>query len=211
MDALYLLIPVFAIFWPALILPGPDFVGVVRASMSKGPRIGLLTTVGVTLGQGIYCGLSLLGLAALLVEYQWLTWVVRLLGGGYLLYLGVRLILTKPAPMDEQDSRHLPVSGNPVLFGLTITLTNPKAVVLFASVFATTLDGHTPLWLQLLVIGLVMASCFIWYAMVALFMSSAPVINRFKSAQHWIERAAGVCFIGIGGRILADSRQPLTP
>jgi len=42
-------------------------------------------------------------------------------------------------------------------------------------------------------------------------MSSAPVIRSFGHMRHRIERAAGACFVLIGGRILADSRTPLTP
>ena len=56
-----------------------------------------------------------------------------------------------------------------------------------------------------------MASSLIWYTIVSLFMSSAPVIRAFGNARHWIERFAGVCFVLIGGRILADSRNPLSP
>ena len=56
------LISVFAVFIPALILPGPDFIGVVRSSMTRGTVAGLLTTIGVSVGLGMYATLSLLGL-----------------------------------------------------------------------------------------------------------------------------------------------------
>ena len=64
---------------------------------------------------------------------------------------------------------------------------------------------------MMVMIGLVMASALTWYTIVAVFMSSRPVISRFRNAQHWIERAAGVCFVAIGGKILADSRSPIAP
>ena len=122
MDYALVLIGVFAVFIPALILPGPDFVAVVRSSMTRGTRAGLLTTVGVSLGLCLYASLSLLGLSAILVKYQWLTWAVRLLGGAYLIFLGIKLL----------------------------------------------------------------------------------------RARHWIERAAGVCFIGLGGKVLADAGRPIS-
>ena len=65
-----ILIPVFAVFIPALMLPGPDFVGVVRSSLTRGARAGLLTTAGVTVGLGFYATLSLVGLAAIMVQYH---------------------------------------------------------------------------------------------------------------------------------------------
>lgn len=49
------------------------------------------------------------------------------------------------------------------------------------------------------------------YAFVSVFMSSRPVASRFRRAGHRIEKAAGVCFIGIGGKVLADARNPISP
>ncbi len=214
MEALSVLVPVFAVFIPALILPGPDFVGVVRSSMTRGTTAGLLTTLGVTIGLGFYATLSLLGLSAILVEYQWLTWAVRVLGGLYLAWLGIKLLRAKPVQSGEEIARG-PLSGevrgSALLFGFVVTLTNPKAIVLFASVFATAVTASTPLWLMVLMVALVMASSLTWYTIVSLFMSSAPVMRRFQHARHWIERIAGVSFVLIGGRIIADARTPVSP
>jgi len=210
METLSILLPVFGVFIPALILPGPDFVGVVRSSMTRGTRAGLLTTVGVSIGLGFYATLSLLGLSAVLVKFQWLTWAVRVLGGGYLAYLGLRLLFSKPAAIGAGASQGL-VRGSPLVFGFLVTLTNPKAIVLFASVFATAVTAATPAWLMALMIALVMASGLVWYSIVSLFMSSAPVMRRFQNARHWIERVAGASFILIGGRIIADARTPISP
>ncbi|MFC6487843.1 LysE family translocator [Nitratireductor sp. GCM10026969] len=209
MEPAVLLISVFAIFIPALILPGPDFVAVVRSSMSRGTTAGLLTTAGVTLGLGFYAALSLLGLSAILAQYQWVAWAIRLAGGLYLIYLGVRLILSTPEQItvDEGDQTS---RANAFFFGFAVTLTNPKAIVLFASVFATAVTAETPAWVMIVMVGLVMATALVWYSFVSLCMSSAPVIRSFGHARHWIERVAGVCFVGIGGRILADSRNPIS-
>ena len=210
MDAVGTLVAVFAVFIPALVLPGPDFVGVVRSSLTRGTTAGLLTTLGVTIGLGMYATLSLLGLSAVLVKYQWLTWAVRVLGGAYLVYLGIRLLRAKPAKMEDAAAQG-PLRGNALLFGFFVTLTNPKAIVLFASVFATAVTASTPRWLMLLMIALVMASALVWYSIVSLFMSSGPVMRRFQNARHWIERVAGASFVLIGGRIIADARNPVSP
>lgn len=211
MDPVLTLITVFAVFIPALMLPGPDFVAVVRSSMAHGTRAGLKTTAGVSIGLGMYASLSLLGLSALLVEYQWLTWTVRVLGGAYLIYLGLRLLLTKPAPLAVEDGQAPAKANRALLFGFLVTLTNPKAIVLFASVFATAVTPATPVWLMASMIGLVVLASLGWYTAVSLFMSSSPVVRRFQRAKHWIERTAGGCFIGLGGKVMADARHPLTP
>lgn len=210
MEHIFVLIAVFGVFLPALMLPGPDFVAVVRSSMRHGARAGLMTTVGVSAGLCLYATLSLVGLAALLVEYQWLTWIVRALGGAYLIYLGVHLLMTGPSPI-ELDAEEGAKPVQPLLFGFLVTLTNPKAIVLFASVFATAVTPATPAWLLVLMIVLVTLASLAWYTCVSLFMSSAPVVRRFGAAKYWIERAAGACFVGLGGKLLADARTPVTP
>src|SRR5437868_12424780 len=100
MEHALVLIGVFAIFIPALILPGPDFVAVVRSSMTYGTRAGLMTTLGVSMGLCLYATLCLLGLSAILIKYHWLTWAVRVLGGAYLIYLGIKLLRAKPQAID---------------------------------------------------------------------------------------------------------------
>ncbi|MCB1491224.1 MAG: LysE family transporter [Rhodobiaceae bacterium] len=201
---------VFAIFIPALLLPGPDFVAVVRSAMTRGARAGIGTTCGVTLGLGMYAALSLLGLSAVLTEFRWLAVAIRVLGGCYLAYLGIRLLLARH---DDLESAGLSArqTGNPFVFGFLVTLTNPKAIVLFASVFATAVTHETPVWFMALMVAAVMASALVWYTTVSVFMASGPVMRRFGAARRWIEKAAGACFVAIGGRILLDARNPVTP
>jgi threonine/homoserine/homoserine lactone efflux protein len=103
--------------------------------MTKGTAAGLLTTIGVSAGLGLYATLSLLGLSAILVEYHWLAWAIRIAGGCYLIYLGFVLIRSKPQQVELAENGK--ATRNPLLFGFFVTLTNPKAIVLFASVFAT--------------------------------------------------------------------------
>ncbi|GAB4357314.1 MAG: LysE family translocator [Oricola sp.] len=199
---------VFAIFIPALILPGPDFVAVVRSSMTRGAGAGILTATGVSACLGIYASLSLVGLSAILVEYQWLAWTVRVLGGCYLIWLGIRLWRARPEEPEIDATRQ---RGNPLVFGFLVTLTNPKAIVLFASVFATAVTAETPGWLMALMVAIVVASSLSWYTLVSLFMASGPVMRRMRDARHRIEKFAGACFVAIGGRVLLDARNPVTP
>ena len=112
-----ILISVFAIFIPALILPGPDFVAVVRSSMTRGTTAGLLTTIGVSIGLGIYATLGLLGLSAILMKFHWLAMVIRIAGGAYLIYLGIRLLLAKPTVVELSAETS---TSNALLFGLFV-------------------------------------------------------------------------------------------
>lgn len=210
MEPLIVLAAVFAVFLPALILPGPDFIAVSRSALMHGPRTGLLTAGGVSAGLGLYATLSLLGLSAILVQYQWLTWAVRCLGGAYLVLLGISLLRSPPATLPA-PRKPLPAPGRALLFGFLVTLSNPKAIVLFASVFATAVTAATPGWLMALMIVMVIAFSLAWYATVSLAMGSAPVMRRLRRALHRVEQIAGFCFIGFGGKLIADTRNPASP
>ena len=134
---------------------------------------------------------------------------VRVAGGCYLIYLGLRLIAARAQPVEIDAADVAPVKAHrSFLFGLGVTLTNPKAVVLFASVFAPAISAQTPIWVMATMVVLVMTSSAVWYTLVTLFMTAPPMLRRFRGLQHWIERVAGVCFVAIGGRILADARSP---
>ncbi|WP_354075706.1 LysE family transporter [Constrictibacter sp. MBR-5] len=187
-------------------MPGPDFIAVVRSAMTRGSRAGLLTALGVSCGLALYATLSLLGLSVVLAQYQWLAWAVRIVGGAYLIYLGIRLLTAPARPVDLAEAGTAP-PGRALVFGFVVTLTNPKAIVLFASVFATATTAQTPVWLMAVMAGLVFLSSLLWYTAVALFMSSPPVMRRVRDARHLIERAAGLCFVLIGGRIVAGARS----
>ena len=203
------LVGVFAVFIPALLLPGPDFVAVARASITHGARAGLMTTLGVTAGLCFYATLSLVGLSALLAEFQWMTWAVRILGGGYLIWLGLKLLRSPPQAVDL--AAEPPSPRRAMLAGFLVTLSNPKAIVLFASVFATAVTPATPSWLMALMVGLVGAASLTWYALVSLFLASGPVMRHFERMRRWIDRTAGACFIVLGGKLLADARNPVLP
>lgn len=171
MEHLITVITVFGIFIPALMLPGPDFVGVVRSTLTGGKRAGLLTTLGVSLMLTVYALVSLLGLSAILERFEWLAWAVKVAGATYLIYLGAKLIVSKPREFIVDGE----AGGTPnraFVFGLGVTLTNPKAMVLFTSVFATSVTGETPFGFMGLMIGLVFLCTLVWYSAVTIVLSA---------------------------------------
>ena len=195
---------VFAIFVPALLLPGPDFVAVVRSSMTRGTRAGLLTTLGVSAGLGLYAALSLLGLSAVLTEYQWLTWVVRVLGGGYLIYLGIKLWRTTPASLHAQ-----PIEAGSrtktFLSGLLLTSGNPKVILFYLGLLPTFVDltrlSIADMGMLTAMFLIILGSTLTAYAYAA---ARARRLFSSKTAMRRLNRSAGVVLIGSGGAVAAS-------
>ncbi len=84
MSGLDTIATIMAVFVLALLLPGPDFVGVLRATIAGGRGAGLRAAAGVAVGITLYATAGLLGLLAVLVRFEWLAWAVRIAGGCYL-------------------------------------------------------------------------------------------------------------------------------
>ena len=69
--------------------PGPDFVLGSQQTLCNGKRAGLLCSMGIALGLSVHILYCAFGLAALIANSSSALWIVRLLGGSYLVYLGI--------------------------------------------------------------------------------------------------------------------------
>eukprot|EP00952_Eustigmatos_sp_NYUAD-ZCMA_P007681 32406-Eustigmatos_ZCMA.PRE.1 len=78
-----------AIHFLAVVAPGPDFAVTIRQSVLYGRRLGIATAVGIGAGISVHVIYTLLGVGALMHTTPWLLSAAELVGGAYLLYLGV--------------------------------------------------------------------------------------------------------------------------
>jgi threonine/homoserine/homoserine lactone efflux protein len=78
--------------------PGPDFAFVTRQALVHGRKAGLLASLGIALGLAVHITYSAAGLAAIVVHsVAWMTGI-KLVGGAYLIYLGIKGLTSCPAP-----------------------------------------------------------------------------------------------------------------
>ena len=184
--------------------PGPDFVFVTQQTLAHGRRTGLLCSLGIAMGLSVHLAYSAFGLAALIAHSaEVLTWV-KLLGGSYLIYLGIRGLRAKAvsgermATPGEKSSAPLKT----VASGFLCNALNPKAPIYFLSLFTLVLSPDLPLW-QLAVYGIwIMAIQFAWFAFVATTLSLPSVSRSFQRAGHWIDRVLGCAMLLLGIKVL---------
>ena len=128
----------FLIGFPIAASPGPIFFLVLRRTLSRGWRSGLVSGLGVATGDAIYAGLAAFGVAAitnvLLGQRRW----IGLVGGVAIALIGVRTIIRDPNPNPPGQAGE----GNPFrlvgAYGSTVALTlgNPATILSFIAVFA---------------------------------------------------------------------------
>ncbi len=192
--------------WTAVaVSPGPAVMFV----MSKAARLGtpgaVAGTVGIVSGHLVTFTAVALGLAALLAEYGGAMTAIRIGGALYLMYLGVRMILSKPSQGATVDtSAPAPPSNRAiVLQGLAVQLTNPKNLLFVLAFLPQFIRPGYPLFIQLsimlVVTILVDAIVLLAYGHLAVRGARALKGSRFIT---WLERLFGAALIFFGIRLL---------
>jgi len=187
--------------------PGPDFVLVSQQTLCNGKRAGLFCSLGIALGLSVHILYSVFGLAALIANSASALWVIKLLGGSYLIYLGIsglRAKATKQAAIATgkvaQDSAFKTIG-----LGFLCNALNPKAPIYFISLFTIVISQSSPTQ-YLFIYGLwMMVLQFMWFAFVTLLLSSPVITAKFHSLGYWINRIAGSAMLLLGINLLFSS------
>src|SRR5687767_5846234 len=108
-----------------LLTPGPAVLYIVTRSVDQGRRAGLVSVMGIHIGTLVHIAAAALGLSALLASSALLFDVVKYLGAAYLIYLGVRKLMTKPEATKVEVAQH---SNLRDVFrqGVIVNVLNPK-------------------------------------------------------------------------------------
>lgn len=201
------ILPILAL---ALASPGPDFMLVSTVALSRGRMAGIQGAAGIAAGIVFYAGLSIWGLGVLFEQVAWLILAIKVIGGLYLCYLGIQLwrsTLAQPTEIAAAEIIAPEKQRNPFWLGFLTNLTNPKAVAFFASVFALALTPDTTAATRLTTTLLCTLTAFLWFAFVAVALSTPSVRRRYEQAKNAINRVAGSILMLFGLKLMWSSRS----
>lgn len=211
MDLISSILIIASIHFLAAASPGPDFVLVSQQSLKYGKKTGLFVSLGITLGLSIHILYSAVGLSAIIANSETALWVIKILGAGYLFYLGV-MSLKSPAKatveISESISSDIPTAKSSLFKGFLCNALNPKAPIYFVALFTLVITPDTPVD-HLMVYSIVMMVIqMAWFSSVSLLLSRPSVNKAFQSMGHWLDRLMGLALIGLGIKILFTKLQP---
>jgi threonine/homoserine/homoserine lactone efflux protein len=188
------------------ISPGPSFVLVSRIAVSRSRREAVAAAIGMGAGGVTFAMLALIGLTALLMQVGWLYLSLKIAGGLYLLYLAYRIWrgAGEAIGTEAPEIRSGSMVGHYVWFGLATQLSNPKAAVVYASIFAALLPAAPEKWLFLAIPPAIFCIEAGWYCVVAVVFSSQRPRALYLRSKRWIDRAAGTVMGGLGLRLITD-------
>ena len=198
------IVALFAVGFVIKATPGPGVFATVGRALSQGFGPTLVFIAGIMTGDLLYLVCAVTGLAVIAREFGEFFFVVRLIGGGYLVYLGLKLWLRPPAGVEAAPAQ---AGGRRMVFlsGLLLTFGNPKVILLYLGLLPTFVDlARLTAWdmgiLAAMFLGILGGTlCAYAYA-----SARARLLFRSQRAMKRLNRGAGTVLIGTGGAMASS-------
>jgi len=205
----------FAIFAALLTMtPGADTMLVIRNVLTRGRGAGFLTALGACGGLFIHATLSALGLSLILVRSATAFEIVKLIGAGYLVWLGIQSLRRacrgktghEVEGVSDADVGARPSgSGQSFVEGLVSNLLNPKVAMFYLALLPQFIDaGEWAFGKSMLLAGIHWVEGMVWLSTVALLVARMRAWITKPRVRRSIEAATGAILVGFGVRLALE-------
>lgn len=196
---------------PITATPGASLTLVVTRVASGGRRQGWWVILGTVTGLYVHATLAAVGLAALVLRSSQAFWVVKLVGAGYLVGLGLWMLWSASRRGAEAgrrpavSARRLPWRvDHPYLQGLLGNVLNPKAAAIYLTLAPQFLEPGRPVLVPMLLLATAHAALHTcWLAGWTVVSGAAARLLRTASVRRMLDRLTGVILVGLGVRAAA--------
>ncbi len=201
----------YLFFMASLLLnltPGNDMIYVATRSISQGSKAGMISALGIFLGCFVHITAAVFGLSLILAKSVFIFRLIKFAGAGYLVYLGIRTLLSKPD--FGRKKKKLPALNKWKLLkqGILTNALNPKVALFFLAFLPQFIQVGSSLYrIQFLFLGLwfaVQGTCVL--LMMALLLGKTKDFllsnERFWKIQ---ERVTGIVLISLGIKVAFSS------
>jgi threonine/homoserine/homoserine lactone efflux protein len=196
-----------------IVTPGQDTALTIRNTLLGGRRAGVFTAVGVSAGQAVWTVAASAGVAALLVASEPAFVALKLLGAGYLVFLGVQALAGAlrgggTARAHKEGAQGAALAARKALRqGLVSNLGNPKMAVFFTSLLPQFAPEGGGSFAGLLLLGLVFCSLTLaWLSCYALAVARAGDLLRRPRIRRALDGLTGAVLIAFGLRLATEQR-----
>src|SRR6185437_2255564 len=189
--------------WLLNITPGPDTALIVARSTQLGLRGGVAAVAGVGCGCMMHITAAALGISALIAASATAFAVVKFCGAAYLVYIGVRMMLTRRAQAESAVAAAKASLPLATVFrqGFITNALNPKVALFFLAFLPQFVDTAAPSKaLALFFLGLIFnINGSLWNLIVAFVTArAAGMVRGARSYQRWIDGTIGAIFVAFG-------------
>lgn len=189
----------------AVLSPGPNNALVLQMA-GHGRRAAFWLAAGIFPAGVIWASLGIGGVGKLLQAAPGFEIGLRIAGGLYLMWLGLRIFRASFAARKAGEAMAATPSALRLFaIGFMTNFTNPKSIAWYTSIFAATGAFALPLHLQAVAVIGMPGIAALWYVAFGSFLTSAPVREGFLRVRHWIDRFAAAVLVAFGLRLLVFS------
>ena len=186
--------------------PGPGVFATVARSLASGFRPALWVIAGIVIGDIIYLMFAVFGLSAFAKTFGELFVIVKICGGAYLIWLGLKIFFSEPSVEKPGKIRGKNSKPGNFLSGLMITLSNPKVILFYCGFLPTFADLQAMNTVDIIAVSVivtaVLASVLTAYAYTA---SRARLLLSDRKSVRRMNRSAGGIMIATGAVIATGS------
>ncbi|MFO0780674.1 MAG: LysE family transporter [Candidatus Gracilibacteria bacterium] len=205
MQHLALLATICGLHTLAVISPGPDFLLALKNSLTYSRRTGIYTAIGFALGIATHLIYCITGLAFLISKSILLFNILKYIGAGYLMYIGIKSIMSKPnQPSITGGTFHGHTKKSDITpfkaikSGYLTNLLNPKATLFMLSIFTLVIKPETPAFVLIGASAYMIAFTAIWFSLVAVFFSHLKIQNTYHKFESVINKTFGGLLMLLG-------------
>jgi threonine/homoserine/homoserine lactone efflux protein len=189
--------------------PGQDMIYVITRSLAQGRFAGVCSAIGVCIGILVHTALAAVGVGAILHASETLFLALKFAGAAYLVYLGIRLLLTRDGASLGAQAR-APLSPAALLRqGILSNVTNPKIVLFFFAFLPQFVDPASAHPTRDLVFLGVLYALLALPVKVGVGLAAGSLSERVlksRSTLTWVNRMSGAVLVGLGLRLAAAER-----
>ena len=200
----------FGLFLAAGVLlnltPGPDTVYILGRSIAQGREAGVASALGICVGSIFHTCAAALGLSAILATSSVAFVAIKLLGGAYLIFLGIKLLLDRRIQLSLPSNFRQRTSAAAFRQGVLTNVLNPKVALFFLAYLPQFIDPATNnKILAFVTLGFTFVTTgTIWCLILAWFASSfSDRLRASETVGQWVNRGIGALFIFLGARLAA--------
>ena len=204
-DVLHTLLVGWLALAAAAIAPGPNLLTVATTALGDGKKLAVFVAAGVATGTFLWAIAAVLGLTWVFFAYPWSVDLLRIAGGLYLVFLGLKAIRAG-LRRGRQDVAPAASGISPwraLRRGFTVVATNPKSLLAWTAIAALVVAPDTPLATGLVFAAVSMVISFSIYASYAVVFSLPALRRRYRSIANRLEIVFGALFCLFGARLLA--------
>lgn len=198
----------FGLFLAAGILlnltPGPDTVYILGRSIAQGREAGIASALGISVGSIFHTCAAALGLSAILATSSLAFATIKLLGGAYLIFLGLKMILERSGQLSLPSSFHRRTTAAAFRQGVLTNVLNPKVALFSLAFLPQFIDpASSTKVFAFLFLGLTFVTTgTIWCLILARFASAfSKRLRTSETVAQWLNRTAGALFVFLGVRL----------